>query len=44
MRQLQDQMEQGNPRPRCTPLKLLALAYGLIPELQAKLRPSGDGC
>lgn len=35
------QMEQGNPRATLHPLKLLALAYGLMPELQAKLRPSG---
>ena len=35
------QMEQGNPRATLHPLKLLALAYGLMPELRAKLRPSG---
>lgn len=35
------QMEQGNPRATLHPLKLLALAYGLMPELKNRLRPAG---
>jgi len=34
------QMEQGTPTPTLHPLKLLALSYGLMPEIDAKLRPS----
>lgn len=34
------QMEQGHPRATLHPIKLLALAYGLMPELQNRLRPS----
>lgn len=34
------QMEQGTPTPTLHPLKLLALAYGLMPEIHKKLRPS----
>ncbi|MCY2962550.1 MAG: FAD-binding protein [Planctomycetota bacterium] len=34
------QMEQGTATPTLHPLKLLALAYGLMPELKHKLRPS----
>lgn len=33
------QMEQGNETPTVHPIKLLALAYGLLPELANKLRP-----
>jgi FAD/FMN-containing dehydrogenase/Fe-S oxidoreductase len=35
------QMEQGTSTPTLHPLKLLALAYGLMPELREKLKPSG---
>lgn len=35
------QMEQGSTTPTLHPLKLLALAYGLMPELKNKLKPSG---
>jgi FAD/FMN-containing dehydrogenase/Fe-S oxidoreductase len=35
------QMEQGTTTPTLHPLKLLALAYGLMPELREKLKPSG---
>ncbi|HVV99913.1 MAG TPA: anaerobic glycerol-3-phosphate dehydrogenase subunit C [Planctomycetaceae bacterium] len=34
------QMEQGTPTPTLHPLKLLALSYGLMPEIETKLRPS----
>lgn len=34
------QMEQGTTTPTVHPLKLLALAYGLMPELQQRLEPS----
>jgi Fe-S oxidoreductase len=34
------QMEQGTQVPTLHPLKLLALAYGLMPEIQNRLRPS----
>ncbi len=36
------QMEQGTPTPTLHPLKLLALAYGIMPELQRKLKPSRE--
>jgi Fe-S oxidoreductase len=35
------QMEQGSTTPTLHPLKLMALAYGLMPELKDKLKPSG---
>lgn len=35
------QMEQGTASPTVHPLKLLALAYGLMPELREKLKPGG---
>ena len=34
------QMEQGSSTPTLHPLKLLALSYGLMPELAQKLKPS----
>ncbi len=34
------QMEQGTNTPTLHPLKLMALAYGLMPELRSKLKPS----
>jgi Fe-S oxidoreductase len=34
------QMEQGTTTPTIHPLKLLALSYGLMPEIREKLRPS----
>lgn len=34
------QMEQGTTIPTVHPLKLLALAYGLMPELREKLQPA----
>lgn len=34
------QMEQGTSTPTLHPLKLLALAYGLMPEIRQKLQPS----
>lgn len=34
------QMEQGTTTPTVHPLKLLALAYGLMPELRERLKPS----
>lgn len=34
------QMEQGTTTPTLHPLKLLALAYGLMPALQDKLKPT----
>lgn len=33
------QMEQGTATPTVHPLKLMALAYGLMPELQKRLKP-----
>ncbi len=35
------QMEHGTQKPTLHPIKLLALAYGLMPELSAELRPPG---
>jgi Fe-S oxidoreductase len=34
------QMEQGTSTPTLHPLKLLALSYGVMPEIAAKLKPS----
>lgn len=34
------QMEQGTTRPTVHPVKLLALSYGLMPEIREKLNPS----
>jgi FAD/FMN-containing dehydrogenase/Fe-S oxidoreductase len=34
------QMEQGNNVPTLHPIKLLALSYGLMPEIQRRLKPS----
>jgi FAD/FMN-containing dehydrogenase/Fe-S oxidoreductase len=34
------QMEQGTATPTLHPVKLLALAYGLMPELRRRLRPA----
>ncbi|MGH7127923.1 MAG: heterodisulfide reductase-related iron-sulfur binding cluster, partial [Planctomycetaceae bacterium] len=34
------QMEQGTPKPTLHPIKLLALSYGLMPEIRQKLVPS----
>ena len=34
------QMEQGSPKPTLHPLKLLALAYGVMPEIRNRLAPS----
>jgi Fe-S oxidoreductase len=34
------QMEQGTVTPTVHPLKLLAYAYGLMPEIESKLRPT----
>jgi FAD/FMN-containing dehydrogenase/Fe-S oxidoreductase len=37
------QMEQGTPKPTIHPLKILALAYGLMPELESLLdKKSGE--
>jgi Fe-S oxidoreductase len=36
------QMEQGTTKPTIHPVKLLALAYGLMPELAAPLNSPGD--
>jgi FAD/FMN-containing dehydrogenase/Fe-S oxidoreductase len=36
------QMEQGSPKPTIHPLKLLALAYGLMPELGSLLTRHGE--
>ncbi len=36
------QMEQGTTRPTVHPIKLLALAYGLMPEIAALVRSSGS--
>jgi Fe-S oxidoreductase len=35
------QMEQGSTKPTIHPIKLIALAYGIMPELNALLRPTG---
>ncbi|REJ77033.1 MAG: anaerobic glycerol-3-phosphate dehydrogenase subunit C [Planctomycetota bacterium] len=35
------QMEQGTTTPTIHPIKLLALAYGLMPQLRERLSPSG---
>lgn len=35
------QMEQGNSKPTVHPLKLLALAYGLMPEVESLLQTPG---
>ena len=34
------QMEQGTRIPTLHPVKLLALAYGLMPEIHRRLKPS----
>jgi Fe-S oxidoreductase len=34
------QMEQGTTTPTLHPLKLLALAYGLMPEVRQHLKPN----
>ena len=34
------QMEQGTSTPTLHPLKLLALSYGLMPELRQRLKPT----
>jgi len=34
------QMEQGTSRPTIHPIKILALAYGLMPELRRLIRPN----
>jgi Fe-S oxidoreductase len=36
------QMEQGSTKPTVHPLKLLALGYGLMPEIGAALSRSGE--
>jgi FAD/FMN-containing dehydrogenase/Fe-S oxidoreductase len=36
------QMEQGTTKPTVHPLKMLALAYGLMPELARKLQQRGE--
>jgi hypothetical protein len=36
------QMEQGSPKPTVHPIKLLALAYGLMPEIMALVRSQGQ--
>ena len=36
------QMEQGTTKPTIHPLKLLALGYGLMPELAALLSQRGE--
>jgi hypothetical protein len=33
------QMEHGATKPTLHPIKLLALAYGLMPELAAEVKP-----
>ena len=40
MRACKMQMEQGTHIPTLHPLKLLALSYGLMPEIQQRLQPS----
>lgn len=34
------QMEQGTPTPTIHPLKLMALSYGLMPEIRQRLQPA----
>ena len=36
------QMEQGTTKPTIHPLKILALAYGLMPEVATMLRARGE--
>jgi Fe-S oxidoreductase len=36
------QMEQGTPKPTIHPIKLLALAYGLMPEVASLLTARGE--
>ena len=36
------QMEQGTDKPTVHPVKLLALAYGLMPELAGALNRRGE--
>jgi Fe-S oxidoreductase len=36
------QMEHGTTRPTVHPIKLLALAYGLMPEIATLVRSSGN--
>ncbi|MEZ6045733.1 MAG: anaerobic glycerol-3-phosphate dehydrogenase subunit C [Planctomycetaceae bacterium] len=36
------QMEQGTTMPTLHPLKILAYAYGLMPEIESKLRPNNQ--
>jgi Fe-S oxidoreductase len=36
------QMEQGTAKPTIHPLKLLALAYGLMPEIATQLQTPGE--
>jgi hypothetical protein len=36
------QMEQGTTKPTVHPLKMMALAYGLMPELARKLQQRGE--
>jgi Fe-S oxidoreductase len=36
------QMEQGSTKPTVHPIKLLALAYGLMPEIEDLVRSSGQ--
>ena len=36
------QMEQGSTKPTIHPIKLLALAYGLMPEIEKLLTTSGE--
>jgi Fe-S oxidoreductase len=36
------QMEQGTTKPTIHPLKMLALAYGLIPEIETLLTARGE--
>ena len=33
-------MEQRSPTPTLHPIKILALAYGLMPEIHRRLRPN----
>ena len=35
-------MEQGTTKPTIHPLKLLALAYGLMPELASAINQRGE--
>jgi hypothetical protein len=36
------QMEQGTSKPTVHPLKMLALSYGLMPELASLLNTKGE--